>query len=215
MIKKILLAAVAMTAAAGLSAQEADNVQYRTEGDNIIVTYDLSAPAHITLFLSEKGGDWTILDKVSGDVGPGVDAGQRSITWDVFAERPKGITGNERFLVKPNWREPSMDNLPNGWSAYGTVINGTKAYTVYKSNYTAHYAGDFRKGTWASATDNITFDAYLKEYDYMTGKTRDIFIEHWTGRVARKDSSMGDKIPSYRLSVDKKGNLRLDGKQVF
>lgn len=201
------------------AAQQAKYVDFFPEGDNVIITYHLTDDAStITVFLSEKGGEWKALNQVSGDVGNNVPAGDKRIVWNVFKEKPKGITEDVRFAVVPNYEKPSTSNLPADFPKYNTVISGNKAYGAEKYNYKKQYAGDIRKGTWASATDNISYDIVIYEYDFITGETTELKQFHWEGRVSRKEPSgmaVGVsfpvvKEPAHRLNVDKKGRVYLD-----
>lgn len=200
-------------------AQTTRNISFFTEGDNVIITYDLDADASsITLFLSENDGDWQQLSQVSGDVGENILAGNKRIVWDIYKEKKKGVSDNVRFAVVPNYTKPSKETLPDIIPQYGTVIKGHKAYTTKEKNYKKEYAGDIRKGTWASATDNISFDVEVYEYDFITKDVRLIDSISWSGRVARKEPSGAAvgisfpvvKVPPFRLNIDKKGRVCLD-----
>ncbi len=206
------------------SAQQAKYVDFFPEGDNVVITYHLTDDAStITVFLSENGGDWKDLKQVSGDVGENVPAGDKSIVWNVFKEKPTGVTDDVRIAVIPNYKDPSIDNLPEDFPQYNTVIRGNKAYGAKQKNYSKKYAGDIRKGTWASATDNISFDMVVYEYDFITGETTLIGYYPWQGRVSRKEPS-GDaarvsfpvvKIPDFSMSIDKKGRVYLGNSLIL
>jgi formylglycine-generating enzyme required for sulfatase activity len=54
---------------------------------------------------TDNGATWSApLVKVSGDVGAGIQPGQRSILWDVLAEREK-LVGNAKFKVSASSRK--------------------------------------------------------------------------------------------------------------
>lgn len=200
-------------------AQQTTNVDFFAEGDNVIITYDLDDTAStISVFLSENGGDWQQLSQVSGDVGENIPAGNKRIAWNIYKEKRKGVSDNVRFAVVPNYTKPSKETLPDSFPKYGTVIKGHKAYTTKEKNYKKEYAGDIRKGTWASATDNISFDVEIYEYDFITNEVKLIDSISWSGRVARKEPSGAAvgmsfpvvKVPPFSLNVDKKGRVCLD-----
>lgn len=200
-------------------AQRVQYVDFYPEGDNVVITYHLTDDAStISVFLSENGGEWRQLNQVSGDVGYNVSAGDKRVVWNVYKEKPKGISENVRFAVVPNYENPSLDNLPSDFPKYNTVISKNKAYGAEKVNYSKQYAGDIRKGTWASATDNISYDIVVYEYDFITGETNEVKTFHWSGRVARKEpsgSAVGVsfpvvKEPALRMNVDKKGRVFID-----
>lgn len=196
-------------------AQKTQSIDFFPEDDNVIITYNLTDDAStITVFLSENGGEWQQLNQVSGDVGSTVTAGDKRIVWNIYKEKPKGVSDNVRFAVVPNYQKPSLDNLPDGFSKYRTVIRGSKGYSAVKKNYKKQYAGDIRKGTWASATDNISYDVVIYEYDFITDEVKEIDSFSWSGRVARKGKPMGDfpvvEEPSHRMNIDKKGRVCID-----
>lgn len=200
-------------------AQEARYVDFFPEGDNVVITYHLTADAStITVFLSENDGPWQALSKVSGDVGSNIPAGDKRIVWDIYKEKPKGVTDNVRFAVVPNYGNPSLSSLPYGFPKNNAVLGNNKAYGYEITNYKKQYAGDIRKGTWASATDNISYNIVVYEYDFITGETNELKTLGWSGRVARKEpsgSAVGVsfpvvKEPEWNLKVDKKGRVYLN-----
>lgn len=212
-----LMAAFALLA----NAQQVSDVDFHQDGDNIVVTYDLSAPANtITLFLSEGDKDWEELTQVTGDVGANIPAGHHSIVWDIFKEKKNGVTDNIRFVVKPNFEGATWSAVPSFFPKSNMVIRGNKAYGAEKEDYKKAYAGDVRKGTFASATDNVSFNMVVYEYDFVTSGMREINRYRWSGRVPRKVpvgsnshislSELGvQQEPAFELKMDKKGKIYL------
>lgn len=216
---KKLIFALAVALPVLCYGQRAQVIDFFPEGDNVVVKYQLTEDAStISLFLSESGGDWQRLEHVSGDVGSNVSAGDKSIVWDIYKEKPKGVSDNVRFVVVPNYVEPSRDNLPPNLPKYNIVFRGNKAYYADRVNYKKEYAGDIRKGTWASATDNISYEIKIYEYDFITGETTLLDSFGWSGRVARKRPS-GDALgfsfpvvtpPDNKMNIDKDGHVCID-----
>lgn len=70
-----------------LSAQTVTGVDANQVGKTIEITYHLDRTADISLDYSTDGGrTYKPLHRVSGDVGRGITAGHRTITWDVLSE---------------------------------------------------------------------------------------------------------------------------------
>ena len=84
-------------------AQTVSNVVARQEGNTVVVTYSLDKDADISVCFSEDGGKTfsTALKAVSGDVGAGVRAGDRTIVWDVLSEMDRLVTTDLVFRVVP------------------------------------------------------------------------------------------------------------------
>lgn len=156
---------------------------------------------------------------MSGDVGANVRPGKNNVIWNVFKERPSGISGDVIFYVKANYVEPTVENLPSGMSKYSTIIVGHKAYERNRTNFRSQYAGDWRQGVHATATDNVSYSIEIVEYDFITGQKRTIKTGMgYNGRVPRKTHNgrfkATPKEPSFNLSVNKNGKLCIDGKVV-
>ena len=70
-----------------LSAQTVSGVDANQVGKTIEITYHLDRTADISVEYSTDGGrTYKPLHRVSGDVGRGITAGYRTITWDVLSE---------------------------------------------------------------------------------------------------------------------------------
>ena len=95
-----------------VSAQTVTNVTATQVDKNIHVSYHLDQQAEISLYLSTDGGQtYTELHEVSGDVGTGVSAGDKTIVWDVLAEKEKLVGEDIVFKVKA---EGAMSFTVNG-----------------------------------------------------------------------------------------------------
>ena len=77
--------------------QNITNVNAIQEQNKILVSYNLESkePCRINLFVSDGNGDWkSALQKVTGNVGENVKAGNNKIMWDVLSEFPE-LKGND------------------------------------------------------------------------------------------------------------------------
>ncbi|MBR1929560.1 MAG: hypothetical protein IJ834_07525, partial [Paludibacteraceae bacterium] len=85
-----------------LFAQESpvSNVVAKQVGDLVEISYYLSKPSQITLYLSIDGGkSYTYTPKaVKGDIGT-VQRGQRKIVWEMLEDRPEWEVSQARFKI--------------------------------------------------------------------------------------------------------------------
>lgn len=216
-MKKLILTSALFASALLVDAQQVSNVDFEVDGYRINVTYDLSRPANnVALLFNDGTGNWTVLENVIGNVGNDTQAGSNAIGWNVLADYPGGIEGPVQFCVMPEYRTPSLENVPykqvSGYlSASQGVLWGHKAYFARKINERSGYGGDLRKGTAATATDNVSFESQVLEYDFITGKWRDLGItKKFSARVPRKTHNglfPMPRIPDYNLYIDRDGNL--------
>ena len=85
-MKRILFLSLLFTCLT-LSAQTVTGVDANQVGKTIEITYHLDRTADISVEYSTDGGrTYKPLHRVSGDVGRGITAGYRTITWDVLSE---------------------------------------------------------------------------------------------------------------------------------
>lgn len=76
------------------------NVNSRQEGNKIIITYELTRQADITISFSEDGGrTFTLIRSITGDVGENISPGKKSATWDVLFEVDELTGDNIVFRV--------------------------------------------------------------------------------------------------------------------
>jgi len=87
------------------SAQVVSNVDFRSEGQYIVIFYSLSGDNNLTYFVEvfcsqDSGRTYGLaLKAVTGDVGPGIKPGyNKTITWDVLSEKD-ALSGNIKFDV--------------------------------------------------------------------------------------------------------------------
>lgn len=88
-------------------AQKVTNVRSTQSGDKIVVLYDLSGKADVSMTM-KAGTEKQPISRLSGDIGKGINKGQdRKIIWDVMSEYPDGFEADSVvFTVKayPQWR---------------------------------------------------------------------------------------------------------------
>lgn len=215
-MKKLLLLIMMCSGIVAFS-QKTSNVDFRQVDDKVIVTYDLSSQSDISLFIAVDGGKWNLLESVTGDVGKGIRPGKKRIEWDVFEDYPDGIHGNVELLVAPNVGSISSNQIPATLHAENPVISDYKAYWTKKGKLTSHYAGDVRKGTFASATDQWSFTLEVYCYDFLKQESSIIYSRTYSGRSMRKQpygeyrSYFRDEpIPACKLSIDDNGRVCID-----
>lgn len=196
------------------TAQVVTDVDFHQQNEIITVNYTISGQAHVTLFVSINDGDYISLPDATGDVGM-VTEGNKSIRWNMMTNYPGGIEATMSFYVKTNYKEPSLSDLPSGFSRYSSVIAGTKIYDTSIKDRTSRYVGDERKGTAASAIDQVSWSCHLLEYDTVTAQTRDLGkVFGWSGRVARKNQHLfGEKEPDTKLKMTD-GAIYVNGYKV-
>lgn len=84
-----------------LLAQRVSQVSVKQEDNVVKIFYHLDRPADISVYVSTDGGrSFTILNKVSGDVGKTVGPGNKMIVWDVLAEMDKLVGDDIQFKVR-------------------------------------------------------------------------------------------------------------------
>lgn len=105
MIRKILIVACVWLLCSVVSstamAQNVTNVSAEQVGKNIVVSYDLNITSNVSLCYSSDGGKTFSqpIKQVTGDVGKGVSAGHKTITWNVLNELEKLVCDNLVFKV--------------------------------------------------------------------------------------------------------------------
>lgn len=197
--------------------QTTSNVDFRQEGDNMLVSYKLSAQADIALLISIDGGIWQPLESVTGDVGKAIKPGLRKIVWDVFEDYPDGIHADVEFIVAPNLSTPSISQIPENLNASSPIISNYKAYWAKKSDYSSRYAGDVRRGTFASATDRWSFTLNVYCYDFLKKESSVVYTKSYSGTSMRKKpfgeyrSYFRDEPqPACNLSINDNGQICID-----
>lgn len=157
----------------GLRAQTVRNVDFQQEGNNVVVTYDLDCPATVSVLLSQEGGRTfgPALQRVTGDVGRGVEPGRRRIVWDVLAEMPFGVSGDVAFKVKIIPGKAVDLGLSVKWATCNVGASRPEEYGSY-------YAWGETKSEY-SESNSITFN---KQIGTIAGYSRyDAARANWGG----------------------------------
>ena len=142
-----------------VSAQTVTNVTATQVNKTIHVSYDLDKQADITLHLSTDGGkNYQQLSLVSGDVGKGVDAGHKTIVWDVLAERERLVGDNIVFKVKAQ-----------GGSDLEFTVNGVTFKMIYVEGGTFTMGCTSEQGSDCKAYENPAHSVTLS--DFYMGET--------------------------------------------
>jgi len=112
------------------------NVNFKQQGDNIIIRYDLQGRANktykVSLFLSDNGGiSYRIKPRsVKGDVGSKVKPGSgKKIIWLMSKDYPDGLEG-DRFVFAVDAELKKASKLPVFLLSAGAV--GGTVYLVLK-----------------------------------------------------------------------------------
>lgn len=143
-----------------LRAQTVRNVDFVQDGNTIAITYDLDGRSAIAVYCSQDGGSTygPALQRVSGDVGRGVEPGRKRIVWDVLAEIPAGISGDCAFRVKI---------LPDDFTIW---VNGVAFEMVYVEGGTFAMGATSEQGSEAENGEKparrvTVSDFYIGKYE--------------------------------------------------
>jgi hypothetical protein len=121
-MKRILFLSLLFTCLT-LSAQTVTGVDANQVGKTIEITYHLDRTADISVDYSTDGGrTYTPLKRVSGDVGRGITAGHRTITWDVLSE-VDSLVADVSFRVNATSGK-MLITLPTGQSFTMIYVEG-------------------------------------------------------------------------------------------
>jgi len=95
-VSLMLLAALLLLAPLVAKAADVDNAEARQEGNQVVITYDLSADQPAPVFIKgsdDNGRTWDLkMDNLSGDVGEKVEPGKgREIRWEFLRDYPIGL----------------------------------------------------------------------------------------------------------------------------
>ncbi len=179
-MKRILFLSLFFTCLT-LSAQTVTGVDANQVGKTIEITYHLDRTADISVDYSTDGGrTYTTLRHVSGDVGRGITAGYRTITWDVLSEVDKFVGDNICFRVNATSGK-MLITLPTGQSFTMIYVEG----------------GSFVMGCTSEQSDcfdnerpahRVTVDSYY------IGET-EVTQELWTAVMGSNPSFKGTQRP--------------------
>ena len=121
-MKRILFLSLLFTCLT-LSAQTVSGVDANQVGKTIEITYHLDRTADISVEYSTDGGrTYKQLHRVSGDVGRGITAGCRTITWDVLSE-VENLIADVSFRVNATSGK-MLITLPTGQSFTMIYVEG-------------------------------------------------------------------------------------------
>ena len=123
-MKRILFLSLLFTCLT-LSAQTVTDVDANQVGKTIEITYHLDRTADISVEYSTDGGrTYKPLRRVSGDVGRGITAGYRTITWDVLSE-VESLVADVSFRVNvTSVKMKMLITLPTGQSFTMIYVEG-------------------------------------------------------------------------------------------
>lgn len=161
------IALLLLTTAHPLYSQSITNVQAKTEGNTVVVSYQLKSfiPVEIALYVSEDGGHTFTgpITNAKGDVGPDIEQGSRSIVWDVLNEREFVHSSNMVFRVKAVLPFTLKD--PRDGKTYKIAIIGKQVWMTENLAYKPS-GGNY----WAYGNNNNNVAKYGYLYDWYTAK---------------------------------------------
>ena len=175
-MKRILFLSLLFTCLT-LSAQTVSGVDANQVGKTIEITYHLDRTADISVEYSTDGGrTYKPLHRVSGDVGRGITAGYRTITWDVLSEL-------ESLMADVSFRVNAMSGrgYENGheWVDLGLSVKWATCNVGASTpeGYGNYYA-------WGETTTKSTYNS--STYTYSSNPTtlplnRDAVAVNWGG----------------------------------
>lgn len=206
---------------AEVGAQIITSVVMNESHTKLHIEYSPATSKMPELRISENGEPWKTVTGITSS-GPSQD-GCAAIDWDIFSEYPNGVS-NARFRVQgfsaDDLEYIDYNRLPNG--IYPTtvkrgVIVGTRAY-YYNTSKSSKYAGDLRKGTAATPTDQVTITASAYIYDFISGEWTTLNdVCKWSDRVPRKTHNglfPQPSIPSFSIYVSPKESVMLGSKTI-
>jgi hypothetical protein len=186
-------------------AQFVSGVDSRQEGQNIIITYELKTlePAEIRVSVSSNGGQSfsAPLQKVSGDVGRGIQAGARQIEWKVLEEFPElvgdaivfqveatidfeimsPITGKRLRVASKDFDKPMMYDKAKQACAdvgYGWRLPSIEELRVIYNELHKKGKADFRPLGYWSVSEYRAVSAWV------------FYFQHGNPNVSKKNSSL-------------------------
>ena len=164
----ILSIALLLITAHSLYSQSITSVEAKTEGNTVVVSYQLqsSNAVEISLYVSEDGGRTFAgpLKSVRGDVGKGIQQGSRRIVWDVLNEREFVHSSNMVFRVKAVSPFGTLRD-PRDGKTYKTVKIGSQVWMAENLAYKPS-SGNY----WAYDNNSSNVAKYGYLYDWQTAR---------------------------------------------
>lgn len=166
--------------------------------------------------ISENGGPWKSLNAIQPS--DPTQSNYRAVDWQIFSEYPNGVN-NARFRVQGFTTDDlaDIDTSPIPRNAMRGAVIGARAY-FYTSSSSSKYAGDLRKGTAATPTDQVTVTASAYIYDFITREwTTHRDICNWSERVPRKTHNglfPKPTVPSFSVKAYDSGRVYLGNEQI-
>jgi len=190
MIRKILIVAYFCALCGTMLAQNVTNITVEQVGKNIVVSYDLEKAATISMCYSTDGGKTfsSPMKQVTGDVGKGVSAGHKQITWNVLNELEKLVCsnlvfkviaggGNETFTVKGvSFEMVFVEGGTFTMGATGIIpdfFSGGHDMPSHSVTLSDYYIGKYEvtQGLWEAVMGNNS--------SYFKGSTRPVEQVSW------------------------------------
>ncbi|HYQ86218.1 MAG TPA: hypothetical protein VES59_03140 [Bacteroidota bacterium] len=117
------------------------NVKFTSSENQIVIHYDLLAPADAKLEVSvrlRKESDRAFIytpGSLTGDVGPGIPPGLgKTIQWDIAKEFPQGLAGSDYFFeVNLSGGEESGGSAVLTWIGAGAAVLGAGILAIVLS----------------------------------------------------------------------------------
>ena len=184
---------------ASLYAENASNVRVRQEGNEIIITYDLSKKSSVRVYMSSNNSSYfRSLDNLSGDIGNRVSAGiNKQVVWRPLELQSEFVADGVRFKVEAQdshdyFSQRARENYEN-YAFNIKVKNLLMAQVSYsfinQYNYGALFAQMYRGiGWYVSGRTNANF--YAKEYEHSCDDNGEIYVDgeymlpFYTGRTS-------------------------------
>ena len=154
-----------------LATDYVSSVRSYQDGKNIVITYELSKQADISVSVSTDGGrTYKTLNSVYGDVGNMIKPGSKNIVWDVLSEFETFKFAEVQFKVE--------SNFSNGYEFVDLGLpSGTRWATCNVGAYSSKEIGKYFAWGENESKNSYTWDSYvwsnnnpesLKFYKYNT-----------------------------------------------
>lgn len=179
-----------------VSAQTVTNVIAEQVGKNIVISYQLDKQADISIQYSTDGGNtYRSMSHTTGDIGRGIQAGERTIIWDVLSDFDKLVCNNLVFKVAPS----NGDDLT-------FTINGVQFTMIRVEGGTFTMGATAEQGDdvfyWENPAHSVTLSTY---YMGETEVTQALWFAV-TGKLFRtyneRNTIIDDECPVYSINWD-------------